>query len=434
MIKTAKIRNGYVRGSAAADPRIISFKGIPYAQSPTGENRWRAPRPCEDWNGVRECIEFSPICMQSIPGLDKENIYTKEWNVDSEIPMSEDSLYLNVWTPARTPDDRLPVFIWIHGGALQWGNTAEMEFDGEKYASHDVILVTVNYRVGVFGFYADPVLTKENTFHTTGNYGLLDQIMALQWVYDNIDVFHGDRNRITVFGQSAGAMSTQALITSPLTKGLIHSAIFQSGAGVENGITRTKKMSDAYHTGDLIRKLCKVKNVNALRKLDASKLVSILPELYKECGGLAFGPVNDGYLLQEDMDVAAKNGRIHNIPYMIGMTSDDITIEKGTDARKSKFYEGCMKFLELRLIYSKKPCYMYYFSKSLPSDDAGAFHSSELWYMFGTLDRCWRNMNARDYRLSEAMITAWTNFMKDDDPGAQWKPYTKKEQFVRNFM
>ena len=134
------------------------------------------------------------------------------------------------------------------------------------------------------------------------------------------------------------------------------------------------------------------------------------------------------------MDVAAKNGRIHNIPYMIGMTSDDITIEKGTDARKSKFYEGCMKFLELRLIYSKKPCYMYYFSKSLPSDDAGAFHSSELWYMFGTLDRCWRNMNARDYRLSEAMITAWTNFMKDDDPGAQWKPYTKKEQFVRNFM
>ena len=150
MIKTAKIRNGYVRGSAAADPRIISFKGIPYAQSPTGENRWRAPRPCEDWNGVRECIEFSPICMQSIPGLDKENIYTKEWNVDSEIPMSEDSLYLNVWTPARTPDDRLPVFIWIHGGALQWGNTAEMEFDGERLARRGIVVVTINYRLNVF--------------------------------------------------------------------------------------------------------------------------------------------------------------------------------------------------------------------------------------------------------------------------------------------
>ena len=129
MIKVAKIKNGYVRGIAAADPRIISFKGIPYAKPPVGEKRWRAPEPCEDWEGIRDCIEFSPISMQSIPGLDKENIYTKEWNVDSEIPMSEDSLYLNVWTPAGTPEDNLPVFVWIHEEpfngetALRWNLT-----------------------------------------------------------------------------------------------------------------------------------------------------------------------------------------------------------------------------------------------------------------------------------------------------------------------
>lgn len=431
-MKTIQVKTklGILEGESKVNSMI--FRGVPYAEAPVGDRRFKVPMKKAKWEGIYEALEFKSQCPQPDP---TEGFYGKEFYTDPKYPLppqSEDCLYLNIWAPKK--EGKFPVAFWIHGGAFDHGFSSEMEFDGEKYASHDVILVTVNYRVGVFGFYADPVLTKENTFHTTGNYGLLDQIMALQWVYDNIDAFHGDRNRITVFGQSAGAMSTQALITSPLTKGLIHSAIFQSGAGVENGITRTKKMSDAYHTGDVIRKLCKVKNVNALRKLDANKLVSILPELYKECGGLAFGPVNDGYFLQEDMDVAAKNGRIHNIPYMIGMTSDDITIEKGTDARKSKFYEGCMKFLELRLIYSKKPCYMYYFSKNLPSDDAGAFHSSELWYMFGTLDRCWRNMNARDYRLSEAMITAWTNFMKDDDPGAQWKPYTKKEQFVRNFM
>lgn len=153
MIKITKIKNGYVRGSAAADPRIISFKGIPYAQPPIGENRWRAPQPCKDWEGVKECLEFSPIPMQSIPGLNKENIYTREWNVDSEIPMSEDSLYLNVWTPAFSREDKLPVFFWIHGGALQWGNSAEMEFDGERLARRGIVVVTINYRLNVFGFW-----------------------------------------------------------------------------------------------------------------------------------------------------------------------------------------------------------------------------------------------------------------------------------------
>ena len=217
MIKTAKIRNGYVRGSAAADPRIISFKGIPYAQSPTGENRWRAPRPCEDWNGVRECIEFSPICMQSIPGLDKENIYTKEWNVDSEIPMSEDSLYLNVWTPAHTPDDRLPVFIWIHGGALQWGNTAEMEFDGERLARRGIVVVTINYRLNVFGFLAHPDMLDGKGDMNVGN---LDQQLAIKWTKENIQAFGGNPERITIGGQSAGGGSVLTQRTVWKIKGI----------------------------------------------------------------------------------------------------------------------------------------------------------------------------------------------------------------------
>ncbi len=151
MLKTVKTENGYVRGIPAADPRVISFKGIPFAAPPVGDLRWRAPQPARDWEGVRDCLEFAPISMQSIPGLNEENIYTREWNVDPTIPMNEDCLYLNVWTPAVSETDKLPVYVWYFGGGLQWGNPAEMEFDGERLARRGIVVVTVNYRLNAVG-------------------------------------------------------------------------------------------------------------------------------------------------------------------------------------------------------------------------------------------------------------------------------------------
>lgn len=425
-----KTELGILEGEAKVSSMI--FRGVPYAEPPVGERRFKVPMKKAKWNGVYSALEFGAQCPQADP---THGFYGKEFYTDEKYPLpkqSEDCLYLNIWAPRK--EGNFPVAFWIHGGAFDHGFGSEMEFDGEKFAANDVILVTINYRVGVFGFYADPLLNKENNFRTTGNYGLLDQIMALRWVYDNIDCFHGDKHRITVFGQSAGAMSVQALISSPLTRGLIHSAIMQSGGGIDNGLSATKKLEDAYQVGEKIKGLCKVKNVSALRRVPAEKLVDLLPELYKESNGLTFGPVNDGYVLLEDCNAAAKNGRIADIPYMLGITGDDITIEKGQDARKSLFYQGCVKFANMRNTYSRKPVYLYYFNRKLPGDDAGAFHSSELWYVFGTLDRCWRDMTIKDYRISEAMITAWTNFMKQDDPGTQWKPYSKKQEFVRNFI
>ena len=202
MIRTAKTENGLVRGLPAADPRITAFRGIPFAAPPVGENRWRAPQPCENWSGVRKAYRFGPISVQDTPGLG-DNIYCREWHVDPEIPMSEDCLYLNVWTGARKAGEKQPVLVWFFGGGLQWGYTAEMEFDGERLARRGVVVVTVNYRLNVFGFLAHPELTKEQP-DAPANFGNLDQRAGLEWVIRNIAEFGGDPENITIAGQSAG--------------------------------------------------------------------------------------------------------------------------------------------------------------------------------------------------------------------------------------
>ena len=191
MLRIAKTENGLVRGLPAADPRITSFKGIPFAAPPVGDLRWRAPQPAQDWKGVRECFEFAPISMQYVPGANPEDFYAREWHVDPQIPMSEDCLYLNIWTPAVTGEEKLPVLVWYFGGAFQCGYTAEMEFDGERLARRGLIVVTVNYRVNVFGFLAHPELTAEHP-EAPANFGCLDQQAGLLWVKRNIAAFGGD--------------------------------------------------------------------------------------------------------------------------------------------------------------------------------------------------------------------------------------------------
>ena len=228
MLREVRTENGVVRGLPAADPRVTSFKGIPFAAPPVGDLRWKAPQPAKDWDGVLDCYKFAPISMQHIPGLDETNIYTREWNVDPEIPMDEDCLYLNVWTPAKKTDEKLPVFVWYFGGGLREGNPAEMEFDGERIARRGVVVVTVNYRLNCFGFLSHPELTAENP-EAPANFGHLDQQAGTRWVKRNIAAFGGDPENITIGGQSAGALSVIAQLCSPQNEGLFQKAIVMSG-------------------------------------------------------------------------------------------------------------------------------------------------------------------------------------------------------------
>ena len=232
MLRKVTVETGIVQGIPAANPRVTVFKGIPFAVPPVGNLRWRAPQPAKPWAGILKADTFAPIAMQETPGLNPDAFFSKEWHVDSEIPMSEDCLYLNIWTPAKTGNEKLPVMIWIFGGGMVGGYTSEMEFDGERIARRDVVLVSINYRVNGFGFLSHPELTAENLEHTSGNYGLLDQCAGIQWVKRNITNFGGDPEKITIFGQSAGGRSVICQVSSPLTKGLFAGAIAQSGGGM----------------------------------------------------------------------------------------------------------------------------------------------------------------------------------------------------------
>lgn len=425
-----RVEEGILRGEKKRE--CLIFKGVPYAEPPVNENRFRAPVAKKHWDGVKDALQFPPMCPQM--DMSKDPFWGKEFYGDPKYPLpkqSEDCLYLNIWAPARP--GRYPVAFWIHGGAFDHGFGSEMEFDGEQFAASGVIFVAVQYRVGVFGFYADEALRKENPNRSTGNYGIMDQIAALQWVYRNIRSFGGDESRITVMGQSAGAISVQTLLASPLSSGLIHSAIMHSAAGIDTDLIHTRTMKQALQTGSDIRVLSKIKTVADMRRLPAQKLVEILPALYEKKEGLTFGPVVDDHILCENISDAVKEGRCADVPMMIGVTGNDLSVEDGAWP-KSMIFEGVTKLAEARNQHSSKPVYVYAFTRKLPGDDRGAFHSSDLWYVFGTLSRCWRKMERRDYSISYTMIRNWTDFIKNDNPGKEWRAYTDEEKFVRQYI
>ena len=242
-----------IRGLPAADPRVTSYKGIPFAAPPTGGNRWRAPQPCPPWEGVLNAYDFGPITPQAVTGKHKENIYSREWAVDDDPLMDEDCLYLNVWAPADGKTG-LPVFVWYFGGGLQVGATSEMEFDGERIASRGAVVVTVNYRLNVFGFLAHPELTAENPESPT-NFGFLDQQFATQWVKRNAAAFGGDPDNVTIVGESAGGSSVCFQLASPMAAGLFHRAIIQSsgcgGMATESAAPRFAADEDVLRHGQV---------------------------------------------------------------------------------------------------------------------------------------------------------------------------------------
>ncbi len=418
------VREGILEGEQKDGYAV--FRGIPYAKPPVGKLRWRAPEPMDAWEGVRQVTEFGNRCWQPGSG----GFYKKEFYSESEWlpPMSEDCLYLNVWVPDEVPEGGAPVAFWIHGGAFQNGFGSEMEFDGEAYAKQGVILVSINYRLGIFGFLSLPELAAEDPHGSTGNYGILDQIAALSWVRKNISVFGGDPERITIMGQSAGARSVQTLVTSPLSRDLVAGAVLQSGGGASNFMPQPT-VEKAYTVGRKLMKLCFARNAADLRNIPAQGLMHCFWFLASGCNGVPFCPVLDGYVLTEDYCTALQNGHISDIPYVLGSNSQDM----GGGSTENALYQGNLAWADIREKTSCKPTYVYYFSRKLPGDDSGAFHSAELWYMFGTLNRCWRPMEALDYKLSEEMVSCWVAFVKNGNPGASWRRCTEQDPFVKQF-
>ena len=349
MLKIVKTENGLVRGLPAADPRVISFKGIPFAAPPVGELRWKAPQPAADWEGVRDCLEFAPISMQSIPGLDEENIYTREWNVDPSIPMSEDCLYLNVWTPAKSEKDRLPVFVWYFGGALQWGNTAEMEFDGERLARRGIVVVTVNYRLNVFGFLAHPELLEEAP-DAPANFGNLDQQYGLFWTKRNIAAFGGDPDNITIGGQSAGGGSVLTQLNCEGNRGYIQKAIVESGVFLDPYQERLKLTREqALEQGKRFFEYLGVRTLEEARALPAEFIRD-----KNDAFGAFWVTIPDGVYQTDTYWNNMAAGRFLDVPILTGYTEDEFltkpqasNMEELKKEAKEKFGERAGEFLRL---------------------------------------------------------------------------------------
>lgn len=427
---------GMIQGVKEND--CIVFKGIPYAKPPVGDLRFKYPVRPEAWDGIYLADKFPPACMQTVPAED--DFYGKEFG--SADKFSEDSLYLNIWTPANSAEDMLPVAVWLYGGALLSGYSAEKEFDGTEYAKRGVILVTLNYRLGLFGFMCHPWLAEENN-GSCGNYGVFDQIAALRWVRENIRSFGGNPENITLFGQSSGSLTSQTLMLSPLTKGLFHKCILQSGAGYDNGFCKNRTQEEYYDIGEKAVEQSGVTSLEELRKLPAERLLEISDELIGyACSlgkGLGYEPVIDHHLLVGDSEQNLKEGNYPNIPVMLGSTANDIGTAPDTTVpmEESQLHNGCINWCRHQCELGYQPSYVYYFKRKLPGDNSGAFHSSELWYMFGTLERCWRPFTEADRDLSDRMLDYWCNFIRTGDPNGngleQWNAWEKEAGNVMIF-
>ncbi len=443
------IEGGQIQGVVLEDvPGVYVYRGIPYAAPPIGENRWKAPQPVVPWEGVRVCDQFGhpPFQAAHYPGG-----YTTEWGYGEEAPYSEDCLYLNVWTKAPGQvDKKLPVAVWIFGGGLREGWGSEPEFDGKYWGGKDVVLVSFNYRVGPFGFFAHPELSAEDPEHATGNWGTLDQIEVLRWVQRNIAQFGGDPENVMIFGQSAGSRSVKFLSASPLTKGLFNKAVIMSGSGLVDPRKPAQPMfpggpvmpaqtqatlAEAEASVKEVADWAGFKDIAALRRA-STETIYAMGTLYTSATGkrsilsaMPISPYIDGYVLKETFDEACVDGSLAQVPYMIGFTLNDSGNMAG------QISEFCLNRQEMG-----GKAYAYQFARPLPTDGRsnvlqGAFHSSDLWFVFKSLEHCWRPWTQGDWDLAEKELTYWTNFAKYGDPngpdGGEWTPYTAdKPEFM----
>ncbi|MGX8683141.1 MAG: carboxylesterase/lipase family protein [Bacteroidales bacterium] len=429
------IEGGQIKGVKSDTEGVIIYKGIPFAAPPVGDLRWKRPQPVVPWQGVKMADKFSDAAMQRTRNP-QDGQYGTEFHFLSDDPnYSEDCLYLNVWAPEYAPghpDKKLPVAMWVHGGAYFGGWGFEMTMDGDAWAQRDVILVTINYRLGIFGFYNHPELTAEDPDHVSGNYGLLDQIAALKWVKNNIAQFGGDPDNIMIFGQSAGGASIRNLCASPMSKDLIAKAIVQSGGGLGEFIStgEGKTQADFDQVGVELMNAMGFKSLAEMRAASAQDVYDAYGRVPRGVGGM-LSPHTDGVILDKSFDQATYDKTLADVPYMLGYTGDDMM----------DLSQPILKFAAVRDSLSSKPTYCYLFDRKLPTDGRpslqGAFHSSELWFVFHTLGRSWRPFTEADFKLSDDMVDAWTNFAKYSNPNGQsgnaWAPATKDNPVIHEF-
>jgi len=444
------------------------FRGIPYAAPPIGNLRWRPPQPVAAWPGVKRADHFSPACMQ-LPTDTEGNAWR-----EGHVPVSEDCLYLNVWTPAASPAAKLPVMVFIHGGGNTRGAASENQYDGAYLAKKGVVFVSFNYRMNVFGFMAHPELTRESEHHSSGNYALLDQIAALQWIQRNIAKFGGDPDTVMIFGHSAGASNASALVASPLAKGLFHRALMQSG----NSLNTRTTLGDAEQVGTKFAQSIGSSTLAALRQKSAEEILNATRP--------PMGLVVDGWVLPQDVYSIFAQGRQNDVPLIAGTVADDApgpaTAPKAADAQitaKNTYGDSAAAYLKLypaatdaeaaksahafrtnsaltnaRLIVrlqtktGKSPAYWYYFSHVSPvPEDAiwggrpaqswGVYHGSEIVYVFNAFpfqDWAWRSM---DLKLGDVMSSTWVHFAKTGSPNApglpDWPAYKPEADVLMNF-
>lgn len=470
MLRETRTENGRVRGIVATDARITVYKGIPFGADTSGKNRWRPPQPAEDWEGVRECYEFGEISMQRVPGRDPEAFYSKEWHVDPDVKRGENCLTANIWTPAKTVDDKLPVMVWIFGGGLQEGYPYEMEFDGERIASRGVILVSIGYRLNAFGLLAHPEITKENPDGPT-NFALQDQAFGIAWVKRNIANFGGDPENITIFGQSAGGFSVVAQMCSPKAKGLFQKGIIESIGGMRpkyplNMSMPQVSLEQQEKEGIEFFEKLGVKTLEEARALDAQ----YIEDKFNECHYF-WGAVTDGVFLTEMMEDTIIGNRMNDVKFMVGNTKDefliapasddDETVEKFVDEKFCQYADGFREAVKnggmelkdaavvhqmgignrlMAAVCAKNGLDFYYytFGVSIPGDDAGCFHSCDLWFQFETLMKCWRPFNGHHLDCARKICNYWTNFAKTGDPNGKdadgsdlpyWSRYTEESPY-----
>lgn len=435
------VQTNYGAVKGVKEGACIVFKGIPYAKPPVGELRFRAPQKPEMFDGVYEADKWPNRSAQKT-GSGME-FYEKEFYNDTvyATPVSEDSLYLNIWTPSEETEEKLPVLFYIHGGGFIGGTGHEMEFRTEEYAKRGIILVTINYRLGIFGFLAHPWLLEEDKA-ACGDYGILDQIAALDWVKENIAFFGGDPENVTICGQSAGGMSVQTLLSTRLADGKYQKAIIQSASGYPNYVVNNEKLEDALDLGKHAIEYAGVDSLAGLRAMTMDQLLEvqdkIVMEGFQSGHGLPYAPVINGAVLQDRVHGHIEKGWMNKVPTMIGCTKNDITVTtEELEEGDSEIQRSDIGYSLMNEKMCDNPSYVYYFRRNLPGDDAGAFHSSELWYTFGTLRNCWRPMEDSDFTLSVEMMDYWSNFIRTGNPNGDnlehWDLCTQQHPYVKEF-
>ena len=441
MLRVVKTKQGIVEGIPAADPRITAFKSVPFAKAPVGDLRFAPPQAAEPWEGIRQCYKFPPIPVQPSPNRNPppEDVYSREWSVDPDIPVSEDCLYLNIWTPAKTGSEKLPVYFWIFGGGWQVGHTAEMEFDGERIARRGIVVVTVNYRVNLFGFTCHPELTKEYP-ETPANMGLQDQQAGMKWVYENIEAFGGDKDNITIGGQSAGAGSVLFHIANDESRKYFKRAVVESGLIYNPAyeLFPKKSVAEAEKTGEEFFKFCGCNSLAEARKLTTEKL----RQKWVEWGSFdksvaSWTPIFDEKFNKGHLYDVVKDGKCTPCPIFTGFTTDEFIFD-GLPVVEMGIRK-LMKEEEKRGLNIENYCYK--FDVPIPGwDHPGKFHSVDLWFFFETLAKCWRPFKGLHYDVARQMCDYLCNFIKNGNPNGkdlcgeplpEWTPFKSEES---NFM